>query len=143
MQTDIWLATCYRKWPLSDWKPIIGYRITPISCVTIDGKVCLVRSFVNKRTNHKLPFTRWANGKRRKIAWASIFRLKQHIQYIYIYTIIYIYIYIDINIYIYIYAGVSILIYTGIRKTEVGFPWWQTINGNWRLLFQQTSPLCV
>jgi hypothetical protein len=29
------------------------------------------------------------------------------------------------------------------QKTEVCFPWFQTINGNWRLLFQQTCPSMI
>ncbi len=59
-------------------------------------------------TNFRLYDEQTANRKKRKIAWASVFRFKrQHINTVYIY----IYIYMYINIYVYKYICILIYIY--------------------------------
>jgi hypothetical protein len=81
--------------------------------------------------------------------------------YIYIYIYLYIYIYVFRCIHTYIYIGISTLytvyiypekeltenenfhLFAANRKKKFVFLGRQTINGNRRLLFQQTRPLCM
>ncbi len=153
--SNIFIRDIKLIWRHADWY-LISYSLSEMTTVGLKAYY-RISDYANIMCNHRWeslfsPFLRKQTDKPQTSVYTmSKWKTKEnrlgfHFPFetaytIYIYTNIYIY--IDIHIYIYIYAGISILIYTGIRKTEVGFPWWQTTNGNWRLLFQQTSPLCV
>jgi hypothetical protein len=104
----------------------------------VSKRITSVRFFVNKRTNSELPFARWANSNGlRKIARASVFRLKR--QHIKIDIYVYIYLYIHIYIYIYIYIFTCMLPFQCIyAKQKFVFLGPQTINGTRHLLCQPT-----
>ncbi len=103
-------------------------------------------------TNFRLHDEQTVNGLR-KIAWGS-FSLWNGSIYIYKYCrYIYINVYVALLIYIHIWKMTTFICLLHIRnrndtlpfifcwrKMEVCFPWMATINGNRRLLFQQTCP---
>ncbi len=80
--------------------------------------------FVNKQTNNKLPFAneQTVNGLR-KVAWTSVFRL------------------MSLCPYLYVHVSMSLSPCLRVHVFHV-FLGGQTMNGNRRLLFQQTCPIC-
>jgi hypothetical protein len=109
------------------------------------AKITSVCFFVNKQTNEKLPFVRWANGKQikeKRLGFRFPFEMAVYMyimnMYTYMYVCVYKYIHYIYNVSINPFSVIYIYIYTHIytengtpRKqlTEVCFPW--SANNKW------------